>query len=77
MGLAAVDAVLLDSNLLLELLEGLFSFRTELAVSTILGQTVFQLQEEFLHSLYIRTLLPFFRVRVPRVYTVSAVSGLT
>ena len=56
MGLAAVDAVLLDSNLLLELLEGLFSFRTELAVSTILGQTVFQLQEEFLHSLYIRTL---------------------
>ena len=56
MGLAAVDAVLLDSNLLLELLEGGFSLGAELAVRPILGQAVFQLQQELLQRLHVRAL---------------------
>ena len=56
MGFTAIEAVLFDADLPLERLEGLFSFRPELTVSTILWQTVFQLQEEFLHCLYVRTL---------------------
>ena len=66
MRVAAVDTVLFDTCLRLKLLEGSLCLIAEFPVSTVFGQSIAQLQQEFLHSLHIRALAALFQCARPQ-----------